>query len=628
MALLPRSLLSRRPLLTALGRLGWDNVARVAFYRAQLKSGWFERTLPVGKWPTTTDARWFFERDARPPPVPESLLLFGSFAYPIEDAPAWSTNYLNGVSVEGRGAHWSRTSDFGEALGDIKCVWEPSRFDWALRFGWRIRNGERQLLGTLEHWLRNWCEENQPNAGANWKCGQEASIRVMHLLFLVDLLEGHAAVNDVAIAGFVHTHLERVLPSLHYATGQSNNHATSEAVALYCGGVYLKRVSAGDATLTRQAERFEKRGRRALERNVAALIMSDGTFAQYSPVYHRLMLDTLVFAELQRRRHGGAAFSERLYRRMAAASRWLADMVDPVSGDVPNVGSNDGAHLFNAAGLPYRDFKSGLSVAWRTFVGDQPGAEGARHAFAAIYAKELSEAAQPVSMTDNPADNESPATGSQLEGGFAMLSRPQGRALLRLPGYRFRPAQCDANHLDVWHKGVNVLRDAGTYSYNTDAERQAFYPGVNAHNTVQFDDRQQMPNLSRFLYAHWTERQHFEVERASDGGGVLTSTMTDYRGNTHTRRVESSATGWIVTDKLEGPFAQATLRWRLAPLEWQAHEDGAKASLCRVRIDGSEGRCSMAVATESTHYLQESNVPVLEYRLTGQGTVVTHLEMY
>ena len=31
-----------------------------------------------------------------------------------------------------------------------------------------------------------------------------------------------------------------------------------------------------------------------------------------------------------------------------------------------------------------------------------------------------------------------------------------------------RPSQADALHLDLWHRGVNLLRDAGTFSYNAE----------------------------------------------------------------------------------------------------------------------------------------------------------------
>ena len=73
--------------------------------------------------------------------------------------------------------------------------------------------------------------------------------------------------------------------------------------------------------------------------------------------------------------------------------------------------------------------------------------------------------------------------------GYASLSR-----------FRFRPSQADAMHVDLWVKDQNLLSDAGTYSYNTDARWLKYFPGTQSHNTVQFDDRDQMPRLGRFLF--------------------------------------------------------------------------------------------------------------------------------
>lgn len=49
-------------------------------------------------------------------------------------------------------------------------------------------------------------------------------------------------------------------------------------------------------------------------------------------------------------------------------------------------------------------------------------------------------------------------------------------AMLRYPRFRFRPSQADALHLDLWLEGRNLLRDAGTYSYNTESAWLSYFP--------------------------------------------------------------------------------------------------------------------------------------------------------
>jgi len=66
--------------------------------------------------------------------------------------------------------HWSKLNEFRG--GDIKVVWEASRFEWAplLAQAWRIE-GEERYLDTLNAWLLDWVKCNPVNSGVNWKCG-------------------------------------------------------------------------------------------------------------------------------------------------------------------------------------------------------------------------------------------------------------------------------------------------------------------------------------------------------------------------------------------------------------------------------------------------------------------------
>src|SRR5690606_27108937 len=126
---------------------------------------------------------------------------------------------------------------------------------------------------------------------------------------------------------------------LSYARAQDNNHATSEAVALFAAGAWLELAgSAGGRVLARQ-------GRGLLERHVIRLFGKDGSFSQHSVNYHRLVLDTLSIAEIWRQHAGLPAFSASFRERAAAGAQWLRAMVDPSTGDAPNLGANDGANL-------------------------------------------------------------------------------------------------------------------------------------------------------------------------------------------------------------------------------------------------------------------------------------------
>ena len=104
--------------------------------------------------------------------------------------------------------------------------------------------------------------------------------------------------------------------------------------------------------------------------------------------------------------------------------------------------------------------------------------------------------------------NRSPLRSSSFkyfsDGGYAVWQKNTTKVLFRCPKkFKHRPAQCDLFHFDVFHNGINLLRDGGTYSYNCEEPWQNYFKSAAAHNTIQFDNHDQMPQISRFLYGKW-----------------------------------------------------------------------------------------------------------------------------
>ena len=84
-----------------------------------------------------------------------------------------------------------------------------------------------------------WKIQNPFLRGPNWKCGQEVSLRLIHYLISLRLLDCGNSQIDEEQKLFVFQHLQRIEPTLSYAKGQKNNHWISEAVALIIGGLWL-----------------------------------------------------------------------------------------------------------------------------------------------------------------------------------------------------------------------------------------------------------------------------------------------------------------------------------------------------------------------------------------------------
>ena len=155
------------------------------------------------------------------------------------------------------------------------------------------------------------------------------------------------------------------------------------------------------------------------------------------------------------------------------------------------------------------------------------------------------------------------------EGGYAVLFNDSSKLIFRCPKrFKFRPAQCDLLHIDLWTDGINILRDAGTYSYNCPNPWQDYFKSNAAHNTIQFDDHDQMPQISRFLYGKWPQ---LDVRHGAEGEKpYIEAGFMDWKGCFHKRSITSTSSGFNVVDNIKGNFTTAVLRWRLSPeLDWK-----------------------------------------------------------
>ena len=364
-------------------QLGWRNCASVVVHRIGLRTGFYQFLLPSHccpepqmiagpAYPANFQSEPWFEISSEACFSDADILLSG--------LASWFSNEVHEIGFPRIGFmirfryrfadgshHWSRCKPFVAA--DIKRCWELSRWGWAplLARAWRL-SGDSRYFDALNAWILSWCQANPVNAGCNWLCGQEASIRLLHALQSWQLIDGLVSPNpNPERAAFVFVHLQRIAATVRYAQAQDNNHWVSEAAALFIGGEWLATTA---STHVEVGRRWATAGRRALELSVDRLVLRDGSFSQHSLVYHRLVLDTLSLVELWCRWLDLKPFSERFYERCHAALVWFESMVDPISGDGPNLGSNDGAFCFQLHSQPYRDFRPTLQLASVLFRGN------------------------------------------------------------------------------------------------------------------------------------------------------------------------------------------------------------------------------------------------------------------
>lgn len=575
-----------------------------AWYALQRRSGWLRRQTPSFEWTTRPLATWlsdpsladpsryfdyrrssapafFFRPDQqavfrdhfggwdqvsdRTPTDLAGALQRGEFTYFSHTQaaaglpPDWHVNPFTGQRAPSD-RHWSQIADFG--FGDIKLIWEVNRFGFTyalVRAYWRT--GDERYAEVFWQLVADWRAHNLPYRGPNWMCGQETTFRVMAWCFgLWGFLDARATTPErvCALAQAVAASGERIAGNFAYALSQRNNHGISEALGLWTIGTLFPEFIA--------SAHWRQQGQTALEQQARQLIYDDGSFAQHSVNYHRLMLHDYVWV-LRLAELNHLAFSDTVLERFQRASEWLYRLQDDRSGRLPNYGQNDGALILPLTNADYQDFRPVLQGA-RYLVGRT------RTFPAGPWDEELLWLFGPEALT---APRHAPCREdfTAPAGGYYTLRSADGYVFTRCAEFRHRPAQADILHVDVWWQGHNIALDAGTYSYHAPAPWDNALAGTACHNTVTVDHLDQMSRAGKFLWLPWLHGQVRLVghdrrlaywEGEHDGYARLKPPVVHRRGI-----VRLPDEVWLVLDWLQsaGPHAYR-LHWLLpdAAHEW------------------------------------------------------------
>jgi hypothetical protein len=538
--------------LKAVQQLGLQPVALNALYRFGLWSGHYARLTP----PEPID----FEAKTSPIPLnpvidlpdptalravlgdrAEALIaeadqvvlgqvrLFGDPPVPLElEPPSSLLPLLHWTAYERRGQHFLDGRD-------IKFLWEPARFGWAypLARAYHLTHNDDYAQAFWEN-MERFLRANPPNLGPQWSSGQEVALRLMALIFAAQVFAASPTSTAQRIAWLsqaIAAHARRIPPTLVYARAQNNNHLISEAAGLLTAAFALPSHP--------QAPTWRRQGWEWLNRAFQTQIEPDGTYLQHSANYHRLMLHLALWVQAMLHKQG-IAYPAETAARLDTATRWLIDLADPVSGQAPNLGSNDGANILPLAQADFADYRPVLQSASRAFL-DEP-------AFPPGIWDELS------LWTLGALQDERPNYKTTELSSGSRLDTTQSWASLRSIHYSSRPSHADPLHVEIWWRGINLARDAGSYLYNAPRPWDNSLASTRVHNTVLVDDQDAMLRAGRFLWLDWA--QSTIIERGTDAEGRLvkiTARHTGYRrlGVIHQRTLEwVNPCGWRITDDL------------------------------------------------------------------------------
>ena len=547
--------------LKSLNQLGLTQTGLFGIYQLGLRTGHYRRMTPskrsgpvsaptlapLAQIPTIPPAQVDLTLAEADEILRGKVRLFGADPVPLDLAAGASSQ------------HWSELERTPPEK-DLKLIWEPGRLGWAITLARAYAfSGEAAYARGFWEKTLQFLELHPPNLGRQWQSAQEVALRLMALVFCDRVLAASPESTPERrqrLWQAVAEHAQRIPPTLVYARAQNNNHLLSEAAGLYTAGVYL----GGHP----EADRWRHLGWRWLNWGFLNQIEEFGTYIQQSVNYHRLMLQLALMTDaLRRAADDEPDWPEATVRHLAAATRWLWALTDPQTGRVPNLGANDGAYIFPLAAQPFEDFRSVVAAAARAFLGESIPEFEAQGELAAW-----------LCLEDQP-----PTADRQPQAfDYLRVSADAGRAFLHTARFTDRPSHADQLHADLWWRGVNVARDAGTYRYNAPAPWDNALAATQMHNTLTLDGQEQMLRAGRFLWLDWAQAEVLAYEMDDSGQIIrLAGEHDGYRrlGALHQRLIEATDAGWLVTDRVL-PYGEpnpighsAQVRWLLPDWPWE-----------------------------------------------------------
>jgi len=516
-------------------KLGYYNFAYAAWYKIGMKYGLFKYRFPILKFNKQVSfATSIVAKDYNPiwliglkeqadKIISGEFTWFSIHKFKTGEIPQWFQNPFNRKKINNPHIHWTEIGDFNSGVGDVKSVWELSRFNWltTLARAYKV-TGDIQYLDRLNLIINNWIEHNSLNQGPNWMCGQETSIRLMKILTTTTIIDIKESCKE-GLNELIAHHVDRINANIKYGVIQDNNHGTSEAAGMYTGSLWLINQNHQVA----KYQLLKNKGRAVLEGRIEKLIQKDGSFSQRSCNYHRVVVDTMSFVLQMISIHREPPFSVFILDRLTKLGEWQYKMIFGQNGEAPNYGSNDGAMIETLHSGSYEDFRISTQLFFALLLKRR------------IYG--MASVSEPIYWRSDVAFDRLPFLDIErpmnelLDDHIGILRNNRASVFIKLPDDKFRPGN-DTGHIDLWLDGVNILRDSGSFSYNA-GEITEFFKSVSSHNTVQFGQHEQLPKISRFLNGDWISAEYLALRSINESSSSIEFQYSDFKGNKHRRKV-------------------------------------------------------------------------------------------
>jgi hypothetical protein len=485
----------------------------------------------------------------------------------------WVTNLDIGFKYD-ISKHWSEINDYASESGDIKYVWEKSRFSFLntiIRYDYHFDEDQSEFVFNE---IENWIDKNPINMGPNYVCSQEMTIRCFNWIFALNYYKNSKNLTNnrfLKIINTIYWHADHIYKNINFSKiAVRNNHAITECLGIYTFGLLFPSFP--------NSTKWKRNGKKWFQNEISYQVYDDGTFLQFSMNYHRVLIQLFTWA-IQINKLDDLPFSDDVYIKAKKSLSFLLSCMNENNGMLPNYGANDGALFFKLGVQEFRDYRPQLEALSLSM-----GLSWPYSSCEDKYWFGLDTSSGAIVATDQRILN------SFKNGGYYIINDSTDSTLtfVRCGIHRDRPSQADNLHLDLWIDGNNILRDAGSYKYNTNENDLNYFFGSRSHNTVTLGKNDQMLKGGRFIWYHWTQALNAELKEVKDqfifNGQISVFRHIDKKA-IHKRKVikKKGIPFWEISDELNHntnlPMKQY---WHPSKIFFEQFEISAKT------IDGLE----------------------------------------
>lgn len=525
----------------------------------------------------------------------------------------WRTNPDSNYTYT-KQTHWLNIESFNPQIGDIKYVWEKSRFSYLLPLIRYDYHFDKDISVQIFNDIENWIDENPLNQGPNWVCSQEISLRILNWIFALNYYKNSTNLTEEKFQKIIHTiywQLNHVYNNIHFSRiAVRNNHAITECMMLYLSKFLFPFIP--ETTV------WSAKGKKWLEQELQYQIYDDGAFIQFSHNYHRVLIQLctqmLAIQELNNDR-----FENKTIEKIKKTINFLYQQQDNHTGWLPNYGANDGALFFPLNDCHYRDYRPQLNALFYYFNNTNISSYNTDE-------ENILEDTNWIFQYRNQAENKELALDKKEisifeNGGIFSIRKSNTFTALKCAAYKDRPSQCDNLHIDIWHNDINIFHDNGSYKYNTEPDILKMFNGNSGHNTIQLGSYDEMLKKGRFIYNFWVKKSKATIEKNNEFHEIQAEikAYTYLAKNITIKRnvkIYTEDKRWIITDEVLNKPLQLSLQQH-----WHFFEKNK--SHFTITSDGNEKEIDFS---HSTYYGEKANSKRLTF-FTTQNKITTEIRL-